>query len=226
MLEKGEEREIYVGQIAYEEHDYGYSMYDIPSDNDPSITLSTHVNFSGTDIAGISLQITNYASPETIPSPGIRFESQSKGGKYPHIPFALGLIRESIQYNNGLISNQNVIEEIGRISIDKSALRHVAIEESLNPQKPRLKVKNIRGDNRFNNRMDIEIGHDGNVKVKMYEINKIFDLESQKISGEDVRYNSIGFKTEENGGQYPVVAFVFTQIAEGFLRMKKQTINV
>ena len=148
-----------------------------------------------------------------VPLPGIRF--RTSGSSMEFICEELSILTRAFRENNGQIppDYQTKIKKIDTLP----SLLDISVQVGKEPSESRYIIKGIPDDNagpeddtRFKS-MDIEITKEGNAIVTVH----------------DNRRNnqaSMEFKTAENGGKFPIMAEVFTRIAERIAKAKKKQI--
>lgn len=149
----------------------------------------------------------------------IRFRSPLQGAEIPTIAVEFYNIQRSFSEFGGRIP-ADLVDYSGLLdSVTLSSTIQVIRSEKQN--EPRIKVTGLTddeqgGDEDYSRWMDIAIGRNGDATVtfrqKSYDFVKQIEPEEVELIG------SITFKTEENGGQFPIMAHVFTRIAEGIAK--------
>lgn len=219
MFENGQ---FPVPEMEISEDIRGTVISDIPNDGKAPFAM-TAILFDD-----LWLQIIDYNELEFVPLNPIRFRTLAGGGLLPFVPAQLSLIGRSIKENGGEIPHDYEDLQIKELIEEKYNVPFfLDIEESDDPDKPRISVKGIpddegNADNRYINKMDIEVAHDGTVTVRLRE-NVPFNIPSDE-STRRLYEKEMEFKNAENGGRNPVIAFAFTKVAERFLAVKNKTL--
>jgi hypothetical protein len=178
------------------------SINDIPSDIKSPWVLNFEFKYD------VFMQFTDSIGKTGIFFPPIRF--RRSGGPFFLIAEEFAILQEAFENNKGQVpedykkrkNNQDIFPSY----VDTT------FKIGTKPDESKYIIKGIPdGDvsSEDNNKlMDIEITKGGNAVITM----------------RDIRHNnqaSIEFKTAENGGRYPIMAAVFTRIAERITKAKK-----
>jgi hypothetical protein len=205
MSEKPKPEQEFNGPEIYR-HEHGTNIEGIPSDDGSLITLS----FSQEGTGDNYLQLID-PTFETFLYP-MRFRTN---GGLETIGVELSLIPE------GFLMNQ------GGIPANKDRFKHPfasypfyggTITIGTTPDEPRIAVIGIPdADDDFppSRFIDIEVAQNGNVTLTQRE-------EPDGDVREEAQQLQMTFYTQENGGQFPVMAAVFTNLAERILEAREQ----
>lgn len=141
--------------------------------------------------------------------PMMRFRSQAGGGFLPLISEELSILPRAFMENGGQIVDHGNQNEANN---QFPSWLNIDIRVGKTPSESKYIIKGIpdgdanpEDNNKF---LDIEITNEGNAILTM----------------RDTRRNNsalMEFKTKENGGRYPIMAAVFTRIAERIAKTKK-----
>jgi hypothetical protein len=179
-------------------------IYGIPSDTKSPWTMDFIIRYDH------ALQFTDQAGETGIAFPAIRF--RKSGGPFNFIAAELSVLRDSFEKYNGQIPEydiQNDTEDSFPSYVDTT------VWVGKNPDESKYIIKgipdgdispNINDDTRYKS-IDIEIAKNGNAIVTIRHTRRNNQA-------------SMEFKTAENGGKYPIMAEVFTRIAERIAKAK------
>ena len=150
-----------------------------------------------------------------IPPDGMRF--RTSGSDFLSIALELSVLPKIFRNNNGHIPQSYKGFSNGDSIGDYFPGNGMAVETHKNKALPKIEVKNIPCDDEGQSKqMDIVVLHSGDVVLKM----RGHWIDEEIIQGEMV------FKTAENGGKFPIMAFVFTKIAERIVKAKQKEITL
>lgn len=209
----------------------GMAISIIPGDGDEPFGLDV---LHGYDLW---LSMVNPQDGLPIPLNGIRLRTQTGGGAFPFIFDEFSIVSESFLKYNGKIppGYKGVVDRwqktAGDYDIKTGIIKdnfplhaQVTVETSQKKSEPRIKILGIPcDDDGKQSQMDIEVLQNGNVNLRLRGTDRIVFYETEEPEKEDFREGKMVFKTEENGGKFPIMAFVLTIIAQRMLKASKRT---
>lgn len=230
-------REIQISEeLSVRETHLGRSVGLIPSDGQEPFGLTF---LHGYDF---HMQMVYPNEGVMVPLNGIRFRTQTGGGFFPLIFEEAGIISKSLIDHKGQVPpGYNGLEDMMRkeatdYKIEICVLKdnfpvsaNVLVRTSKKANEPKIEIIGIPCDDEDKKaQMDIQIQQNGDVVVKLREIRgsslRFYQDDDKDEEGEtEVIEGQMTFKTAENGGRYPIIAFAFTKIAERMLKAKKDS---
>lgn len=188
-----------VGKIEIWKTHLGRQVNEIPSDSEYPHRLSIMSLLDDTAISMEDFPEKNYIQ-------FMRLRSYAGGGMFPHIPPILNWLAYDLETHQGQIPPDYEDRQWPKMdgfaafsaSPDYSGIQVKVSEKDDKPKYSVVGIPDEDGNDRF---LDIEIAQNGDVAVTMRD--EQFNTEGTMV-----------FRTEENGGKYPILAAAFTKIAE------------
>lgn len=217
-MKSEQERQLDFGFNLPEIHEdeRGIGVHNIPSDDDSQFTLSIFLSTYGSALGDVFVQMTDSAAPfitgNGVYLPDMRLRCAFGGGLNPFIAEELSYLPGLFRLYNGHIPENFKLSK-ARQRLNPLSL--IEVEYGMNKNEPKLSIINIQDDDEQRDEltkfMDIEIANNGNVTLVQRHIRHELDGNTWSQVEKEGR---MLFKTKRNGGEYPLVAEVFTRIAK------------
>ncbi len=194
----------------------GIGVHNIPSDDDSQFTLNVFLSTYGSALGDVFVQMsdsaTSFITGKRVDLPDMRLRCAIGGGLNPFIAEELSSLPGLFRYYNGHIPEDFKLSKTRQRLNPHSSIE---VEYGMNKNEPKLSIRNIQDDDEqfdeLTKFMDIEIANNGNVTLAQRHIRHEPDSNTWLQVEKEGR---MLFKTKKNGGEYPLVAEVFTRIAK------------
>lgn len=195
------------GVYVFESHGV-YGIQGIPSDAGPQIEnrLAMQIVY---DAKCVQVGMNGFTQPyrgfeSFVSMPPMRFDSYENKGDNPAFPYYLSELIDAFRENKGQVLPKNRVQNIS--SSGFYPLRGTEVIISDDPYKPLVDIQGIGDDmdHQGLKAMNLQLAHNGNTTVVMSNT-------EHNITA------SMEFRTAENGGKFPAVAYAFTRIIKSMV---------
>lgn len=206
MVEEGSKKPFEINGVLVEKNGPVHGVYNIPSDDESPFILSVFY-LTGDAVLGVE-DMTMKTGVFFLN--GMRFRTSAGGGDFPLIANELNILMKSFLDHRGKIPPG--YKERERFIDTGKPRSTTTIRVGKKPSESKFVITNIPADDQDDGNdtqfMDIEVENNGDVQLTRRDTTR-----NQKAT--------MTFKTAKNGGKFPIMAEVFTQIAKGMADTEK-----